>query len=211
MKRKADHEARLVLDGEYRDRYNLAPTQEAVTIHRTEEGMGAAVRRWGLIPAWAKDPGIGSRLINAREETVATKPSFRAAFKRSRIVVPVSGFYEWATIGGRKRAFCIMPADDGLWMLAGLAGTWRGLEGAVDTFTIITTEANSAMAGLHDRMPVILGPGNWQVWLNPEAEAAELHALLKPCPDEWLKIFEVGPAVGNVRNDGPELIEPVER
>ncbi|MBL0212253.1 MAG: SOS response-associated peptidase [Holophagaceae bacterium] len=209
MKQKADHEARLILDGEYRDRYNLAPTQEAVTIHRADVILAASIRRWGLIPSWAKDPSIGTKLVNARAETVTTKPSFRASFKRSRIVVPVSGFYEWAVIGGRKRAFCILPADDDLWMLAGLSESWQGPDGLVESFTIITTEANAAMAGLHDRMPVILGPGTWQSWLNPEAETDGLQVLLKPCPDSWLKIFEVGPTVGNVRNDGPELIRPL--
>lgn len=209
MKRKADHEARLILDGEYRDRYNLAPTQEAVTIHRTGEGLATSMRRWGLVPSWAKDPTIGTKLINARAETVATKPSFRAALQWSRIVVPVSGFYEWAVIGGRKRAYCIKPADDGLWMLAGLSETWQGPEGPVESFTILTTEANAAMAELHDRMPVILGSGAWQAWLDPKAGAPDLQALLKPCPDAWLNAYEVGPAVGNVRNDGPELIQPV--
>lgn len=209
MKRKAEHEVRLILDAEYRDRYNLAPTQEAVTIYRTVGGVAASIKRWGLIPSWAKDPSIGARLINARAETVATKPSFRAAFKRSRIVIPISGFYEWAVIEGRKRAYCIAPTDDGLWMLAGLSEAWQGPDGPVESFTIITTGANALMAVLHDRMPVILGPGAWKAWLNPEAETEGLQDLLKPCPDDWLKIFEVGPAVGNVRNDGPELIVPV--
>jgi putative SOS response-associated peptidase YedK len=210
MKRRADHEARLILDREYRDRYNLAPTQNAVTIDRTDGVPAASMRRWGLIPSWAEDPSIGTKLINARAETVAEKPSFRAAFKRSRIVVPVSGFYEWAMIGGRKRPYCIKPADDGLWMFAGLSESWQGPEGPVKTFTIITTTANAAMVELHDRMPVILGAGEWQAWLDPEAASPDLQGLLKPCPGEWLEAYEVGPAVGNVRNDGPELVLPVE-
>lgn len=209
MKRKADHGVRLILDREFHARYNLAPTQDALTIHRSDGSMSASMRRWGLIPSWAKDPSIGTRLINARAETVAEKPSFRAAFKRSRIVVPVSGFYEWVTTGGRKRPYCIKPSDDGLWMLAGLSDTWQGPEGPLESFTIITTTANAAMAELHDRMLVILGAGDWQAWLDPEAAAVDLKGLLKPCPNEWLEAYEVGPAVGNVRNDGPELILPV--
>ena len=167
------------------------------------------LRRWGLIPSWAKDASIGAKLINARAETITEKPSFRAAFKWSRIVVPVSGFYEWAAIGGHRRAYCIKPADDGLWMFAGLAETWtKGLDGPVESCTIITTAANRAMEELHHRMPVILAPGG-QRWLEPETPAADLVALLRPCPNEWLETYEVGAAVGNVKNDGPELIKPV--
>lgn len=118
-------------------------------------------------------------------------------------MVPVSGFYEWAVIGGRKRAYCIEPTDDGLWMFAGLSEVWKGPEGLVESFTIIKTEANAAMSELHHRMPVILGKGDWQAWLDAKSEAPALQALLKPSPDGWLRIFEIGPAVGNVRNDGP--------
>lgn len=210
MAKKADHEARLLLDQGFRDRYNLAPTQQAVTIHQVEGVKAAALRRWGLIPSWAKDESGAAKLINARAETVAEKPSFRPAFKRSRIVVPVSGFYEWAAIGGRRRAYCIKPADDGLWMFAGLAETWtKGPDGPVESCTIITTAANRAMEELHHRMPVILAPGDWQRWLDPETPPAELLALLRPCPDEWLEAYEVSAAVGSVKNDGPELMEPV--
>lgn len=211
INRKADREARLILDREFPDRYNLAPTQEAVTIHRSDGTLVASMQRWGLIPHWAKDPSLGMRLINARAETVAKKPCFRSAFKQSRIIVPASGFYEWAVIGNRKRPYCIHPWDEGLWMLAGLSDTWQGPKGPVASFTIITTTANAALARLHDRMPVILGPGDWQAWMNPEAETPDLQALLKPYPSDWLETYEVGPAVGNVRNDGPELILPVGR
>ena len=191
----------------YIDRYNLAPTQQAVTIKQTDGEWVISFRRWGLIPSWAKDESIGTRLINARAETVQEKPSFRTAFKGSRILVPVSGFYEWAVIAGKKRPYFIYPADGGHWFFAGLAESWTGSGDPVESFTVITTEANRSMAELHSRMPVILGPDDLEAWLNPNAAPGGLLALLRPCPDEWIAAHEVGPAIGNVRNDGPELIE----
>ena len=190
----------------YVDRYNLAPLQQAVTVHRAEDGLWEAVeRRWGLVPAWAEDEASAAKLINARAETVAEKPSFRSAFKSSRLLVPISGFYEWAVIAGRKRPYFIHPAGGGLWWFAGLGAT----KGDLRTFTVLTTAANSAMEELHARMPVILGPEAAAAWLDLATLPGDLQALLRPCPDDWIEAHEVGPAVGNVRNDGPELILPL--
>lgn len=173
--------------------------------------MGGRGAPLGLIPPWSEDEKEGVKLINARAETVQEKPSFRNAFKTRRLLVPVSGFYEWAVIAGRKRPYFIHPAKGEHWWFAGLGETWPGPEGPVDTFTVLTTEANQAMAELHDRMPVILGPEDAEVWMDPITPPARLQALLRPCPDEWVDAYEVGPGVGTVRNDGPELIVPTQR
>lgn len=200
LKRLADLEGkgRTVRDlvTTYTDRYNLAPSQQAVTVHQVGEEWVFSERIWGMAPSWASKP-----LINAMAETVAQKPSFRNAFQSGRLLVPVSGFYEWAVIAGRKRPYFIHPANGEHWWFAGLGDT-------AGAFTVITTAANQAMAELHHRMPVILDHEDLQVWLDPAAAPEDLQALLRPCPEDWIKAYEVGAAVGNVRNDGPELIDP---
>lgn len=193
----------------YIDRYNLAPKQQAVTVHQVDGEWVISERQWGLIPSWADDESVGAKLINARSETVAKLPSFRAAFKRGRLLIPVSGFYEWAVIAGKKRPYFIHPTAGGYWYFAGLGESWPGPDGSVKSFTVITTEANNAMSELHHRMPVILAPENLETWLDPGATPGDLQALLRPCPDGWIEAHEVGAAVGNVRNDGPELVLPV--
>ena len=193
----------------YIDRYNLAPKQQAVTIHQVDGEWVVSERQWGLIPSWADDENGGAKLINARVETVAKLPSFRSAFKRGRLLIPVSGFYEWPVIAGKKRPYFIHPTDGGHWFFAGLGESWPGPEGSLKSFTVITTEANRVMAELHDRhrMPVILAAEDLETWLDPSAAPGDLQALLRPCPDGWIEAYEVGAAVGNVRNDGPMLIE----
>lgn len=208
LARSAGIPLRDILDDWGRDRYNLAPAQSAVTLHQVDGAWEPHIRKWGLVPFWAKDLGIGTKLINARAETVSEKPSFRAAFKKSRVLIPISGFYEWAVIAGRKHPFFIHPADGGLWFFAGLAETWKSPDGLLESFTVITTTANHAMVELHDRMPVILGPEARITWMSPDTSPSDLQSILVPCPDEWLEAYEVGPAVGNVRNDTPSLIDP---
>jgi putative SOS response-associated peptidase YedK len=192
-----------------RPRYNIAPTQ-AVPIVRRNDGGGRelALVRWGLIPAWAKEAGIGSRLINARSETMAEKPAFRSAFRKRRCLVPADGFYEWRKPegGGPKQPMLIRRRGEGPFAFAGLWERWRGPEGEVETCTILTTEANSILAPIHDRMPVILDPASYDRWLDPAQTGAE--ELLRPCPDGWLEAFPVSTRVNNVRNDAAELITP---
>jgi putative SOS response-associated peptidase YedK len=178
----------------YTDRYNLAPTQQAVTVHQEGGEWIFSERTWGMWPPWASKP-----LINAMAETVPQKPTFRKAFQSGRILVPVSGFYEWATIGGRKRPYFIHPADGEHWWFAGLGDD-------AGAFVVITTSANQAMAELHHRMPAILGRENLQAWLDPASAADDLQTLLRPCPDDWIEAYEVSPAVGDPRNEGAELI-----
>nr|WP_275975991.1 SOS response-associated peptidase [Geothrix oryzisoli] len=192
----------------YVDRYNLAPTQQAVTIHQEGGVWVFSERVWGMAPPWATRP-----LINAMAETAAQKPTFRRAFKSGRLLVPASGFYEWATLAGRKRPYYIHPAGclDGSehWWFAGLGEAQKTPEGPVEAFAVITTEANRAMAELHHRMPAILGDEAAEAWLDPATSPADLQALLRPCPDGWIEAHEVGAAVGNARVDRPELILPV--
>ncbi len=199
--------------GLIRPRFNIAPTQKAPVV-LSPPGAEQPVLRllsWGLLPAWAKDAGMASKLINARGETLADKPSFRSSFKSSRCLVPASGFYEWRKDGARKTPFYIRRTDSPAFAMAGLYSRWRSPEGEErDTYTIITTAANSALAGLHERMPVILEPADWDRWLgSAPAELAELQDLLRPCPAELMSLREVSPRVNSPRIDEASLLDAV--
>ena len=201
----------LVLDLE--PRYNVAPTMPlAVVVEREGERVLTAMR-WGLIPPWAREARIGQRLSNARGETVAEKPAFRAAFRRQRCLVPVDAFYEWQRDGSTKVPHAIRRRDGKPLVLAGLWATWRdpATGQPVETCTIVTTAANAAVEAIHDRMPVILSEGAWAAWLDPGfPDLAALQAMLGPCPAEGLEVYRVSPRVNAVRNDGPELLEPID-
>jgi putative SOS response-associated peptidase YedK len=192
--------------------FNLAPTQDVSLVLESDQGRVVTRLRWGLVPPWADDPKIGLRMINARAETVAEKPAFRSAFRRHRCVVPVSSFYEWQHVGAAKLPYVIGKADGSPLALAGLWETWRSKDdgGSMRTFTIITTEANALVQTLHDRMPVILPESAWSEWLDPRNEdVPALASLLVPFPSEEMRAYPVSKLVNNVRNDGPELVEPL--
>jgi putative SOS response-associated peptidase YedK len=191
-------------------RYNIAPTQ-AVAIVRQSAARELALVRWGLIPSWSSDPAIGNRLINARAETVAEKPSFRAAFRQRRCLVLADGFYEWQKAVKHKQPYHIRMKDDGPFAFAGLWERWQEPGGEpIESFTILTTEANELMKPLHDRMPVILAPWDYDRWIDPRSrEVEELQALLVPCPDEWLTATAVSSYVNSPKNEGPKCLEPV--
>jgi len=202
------------LDGEieFAPTYNAAPTRD-LPVYRTssQQGRGLALMRWGLIPAWARDASIGARMINARAETVAEKPAFRSAFRHRRCLVPMSGFYEWKKQGGRKVPYFIHPLNVAVFAAAGVHERWEGRNGAepIESYTIITTEANELMRTLHERMPVLLHPADYDAWLDPENEELEkLKVLLKPYPAEEMRAYPVSSRVNNANNDGPEIIEP---
>lgn len=211
------------LDGELPElppRFNVAPTQNAAVV-RSEPGPGARRRlrllRWGLVPAGASGPSVGSRLINARSETVARRPSFRAAYAERRCLVPVDGFYEWARgrgarrRGGRSQPWRFRLRDGGFFALAGLWERWirpRRISGGgagdlLETFTILTTAANSLVAEVHDRMPVIVTPGDYGSWLGGGEIA------FAPFPAEFMRAHPVRFVVNDPRNDDPRCIEPV--
>jgi len=190
--------------------YNIAPGRYVVIV-RPERGQRVAdVAYWGLIPGWVKDPNTSPKPINARAETLEEKPTFRTAFKRKRCIIPASGFYEWKAVGKEKQPFYIHPADGDLFAFAGLMEDWQGPHGEVMVSTcIITTEPNALMAGIHNRMPVILPKAAWGLWLDPAAQRREVLPLLTPYPADLMRAHAVGKAVGNPQNDGPELILPL--
>jgi putative SOS response-associated peptidase YedK len=193
-------------------RYNAAPQQWLPVIRQRPSGERVVqALRWGLLPGWAKDETIANRLINARSETLAEKPSFRSAYRKRRCIVPADGFYEWAKRPDGKQPFYIHASDSTLLAFAGLWERWTPPDDGevIDSFTIVTTAANDRMRPLHDRMPVILAPEAVARWLDPASEPDALSDLLCPCPDARLALHPVTRAVGNVRNEGPELIAAV--
>ena len=193
-------------------RYNVAPTDEALVVVQREERRAITAFRWGLIPHWADGPKSGSRMFNARAETLTVSPAFREAFRRKRCLVPVDGFYEWRREGARRQPFTIGREDGRPLVLAGLWSGWRdpSEDRVVRTFTIVTTGPNEQMTDLHDRMPVVVPDAAWERWLDPSADPNELLGLFEPTDDVALRIRAVSPLVNNVRNDGPELVAPWE-
>lgn len=193
-------------------RYNASPLQMLPVVRQRPNGDRVVhLLRWGLIPSWSKDETIGTKLINAREETLAGKPSFRAAYKARRCIIPACGFFEWKATEEGKQPYYIHPADGRLFGFAGLWERWSPAEGsAIDTFTVITTAANDAIRPLHDRMPVILAPQDYSTWLARATEPDRLRALIGARPVTPVSLFPVSRAVGNVKNDSPDLIVPVE-
>lgn len=191
-------------------RFNVAPTDEAAVVVQREDRRAVVRYRWGLQPAWA-DPKQASKAFNARAETLATSGLFRDAYRKRRCLVPVDGFYEWLREGSRRQPMRIHdPAD----LPLALAGLWTGRKDDETgewhrTFTIVTSRPNAFMAGIHERMPVVIPPADWATWLDPEPrDPGELRALLEPRDDIALDAYAVSTLVNNVRNDGPSLILP---
>jgi putative SOS response-associated peptidase YedK len=196
--------------------WNVAPTDRvrAIAVRRGERTLGTF--RWGLVPSWAKDLSIGSRLINARAETVTTKPAFRKAFQKRRCIVPADGFYEWEpVVGAKKQPWFIHAASGAPLAFAGLWEVWRDPAepdgDLVRTCTVITTTASDVMGRVHDRMPVLLPAAAWERWLDPGyGDVDALTVLLVPAPDDAVVMHRVGTAVGSVKNQGPELVVPTD-
>ena len=203
------------IDDAYRPSFNIAPTSDVLGLSIARDGERLLdTYRWGLIPPSSKDLSIGSRLFNARAETVATKPSFRSAFKSRRLAVVADGFYEWRKdADNRRQPFYLARSDGNPMAFAGLWEAWRDPANAgawVRTCTIVTTAANGEVTPIHDRMPVVLEPDSLGVWLDGDgAERDELEALLSPAKSGILVVRAVGRRVGNVRNDDPDLLTPV--
>ena len=193
-------------------RYNIAPTQPvaAVRLHPYTNQREFTFLNWGLIPSWAKDIKMGSRMINARSETVAEKPSFRAAFKRRRCLIPASGFYEWQKLDGRKQPHFIALQDVRPFAIAGLWEHWEGGDGSViESCTLLTTTPNALMEPLHNRMPVILHPQDYEDWLQPATDPGMLMHLLRPYPAEAMIAYPVSTVVNSPANDSPACIAPL--
>lgn len=202
-------------DDELRPRYNIAPTQDVLAVRVDQQGQREAVMlRWGLVPFWAKDGNIGYRMINARAETVASKPAFRAAFRRRRCLIPATGFYEWQRRDPNqaKQPHNIVRTDGLPYAMAGLWESWQGEDGEpLESCAIITTGANDLVMQLHDRMPVILDAGEYDAWLDPGADDSEhLAKMLQPRPWPDMRAYPVGKILNNARNEDPPCIEPVQ-
>jgi putative SOS response-associated peptidase YedK len=209
------------VDPELRPSWNVAPTDQVLAVRARRRGDDAAPERtltslrWGLIPSWAKDPSAGSRLFNARGESVANRASFRSAFTSRRVIIPADGFYEWhKRNSGAKQPHFFTRADGEPLAMAGVAESWwdKQAEDAppIRSCSIITTSAGPDMEGIHDRMPVVLQPDTFDLWLDPDMEeASELTALLRPGPAGTIVHRPVSQRIGNVRNNDPQLIDPV--
>jgi putative SOS response-associated peptidase YedK len=191
-------------------RFNIAPTQDILTVRDAGDGPAAAMMRWGLIPSWAKDASIGSKMINARADTVAEKPAFRTALKRRRCLIVADGFYEWQKLDAkRKQPWYFTLPEDEPFAFAGLWECWKSPNGPLETATIITTTANDVLAPMHYRMPVILPPETYARWLDPLADGgASIQNLLRPY-DGPMEARPVSTQVNSPRNEGPALVEAV--
>ena len=195
-------------------RYNLAPTQEAAVVRVPAPGAPRQLvpLRWGLIPYWAKEAAIGNRMINARAESVAEKPAYKWSFKKKRCLIPADGFYEWKKEGKSKQPYLIHRQDGKPFAFAGLWSTWvdreHGGTTPIETFTILTTDANDLMRPLHDRMPVIVDPENFDLWLDPKMEDAEkLQPLLVPHASEGFEAYPVSRNVNSPAHDAADCVE----
>lgn len=201
------------------ENYNVTPTSDVAVVHQGENGQRRLdLMFWGLVPSWAESPAIGSRLINARSETVAVKPSFRSAFRRRRCLIPVDGFYEWVQVPERKKKqpVYITSTDGNPLAFAGIWESWRSKDGSqsadeLRSCSIITGLPNEMIAPLHDRMPMILSRDQWAPWLDPSNDRIdELHSMLRPAPEQWLQWWTVSTAVNNARNRDASLTQRVE-
>ncbi len=202
-------DGKIVIPSAFRASFNLAPTAGIVVFRAGDGAWDASLMRWGLVPSWWKD---GTRLpgqtFNARAESLAEKPMFRAPFQRRRCLIPCDGFYEWKAGDGKaKQPYFIQPSDpEGIFHFAGLWDLWEAADGAMESCTIITTGPNARMKEIHDRMPVILSEGDFEAWLDPRnQDTAGLEQLLAPCDPSGMEAYPVGP----VKGDGPHLLDRV--
>ena len=206
-------EAPLLGDEEINADYNVAPTRDVPIVRVREEERHLDYLRWGLVPRWAKDLRIGSKMINARAETVATKNSFRSAFAKRRCLVTADGFYEWKRLDPKtKQPMYIHRADGDPLAFAGLYERWTDAENLreIHTCTIITTTPNEMMSEIHDRMPVLLSPQRWEEWLDPtNADTESLQRLLVPAPEALLTSYAVSTEVNSVKNNSADLLAPI--
>ena len=192
-------------------RYNIAPTQVTAVVRSSGVTRRLDLLRWGLVPSWAKDISIGSRMVNARSESLPDKPSFRNAVRFRRCIVPASGFFEWKLEGSHKVPYYIRLSDGAPMGLAGIWEAWKTPEGSfLETFTILTTSANPLITPIHDRMPVILHPDAYDLWLDKDVNNPEqLQLLYPPYPADLMTLYPVSTLVNSPRNDNPACIEQV--
>jgi putative SOS response-associated peptidase YedK len=209
LKKAWTKDGKIVIPPAFQASFNIAPTAGIVVFRAGGGEWDASITRWGLVPSWWKDAAkLPGQTFNARAETLAEKPTFRASFKRRRCIIPADGFYEWKAMSGKvKQPYFIQPSDpEGIFHFAGLWDLWETADGAMESCTIITTEPNPLMKEIHNRMPVILSPVDFDEWLDPSnQDTARLHRLLVPWDPTGMVAYQVGP----VRGDGPGLIAPI--
>jgi putative SOS response-associated peptidase YedK len=202
------------------ERFNVAPTDPVAAVVEQHGERVVDEFRWGLVPAYAESARGAARLINARSETVESSPAFRASFRRRRCIVPADAFYEWLRqrdpLTGRvtsRQPFAIRPIGEEPFAFAGIWAIWRDPDTAERRYTvsILTGAPNALVSPVHDRMPIILDPADWDAWLDPDAPAGALRSVLRPAPESGMRIYAVSPAVNNVRSQGPELLAPLSR
>lgn len=192
-------------------RYNICPGTDVLAVRTDARGARSTqVLHWGLVPQWAKNPSIGSKLANARGESLDEKPAFRDAFAQRRCLVPASGYYEWKTSGRIKQPWYLRPRDAPLFALAGISALWQGARGPLRSVALITTPANEVSARIHGRMPLIIAAENYAAWLDPRnADPLALKALVRPYLAERMSAHAVSPRVNALENDDAALIEPL--
>jgi putative SOS response-associated peptidase YedK len=202
-------------DYEWIPRYNIAPTQPVLTIRQDvrEPIRRLSTTRWGLIPSWAKDPSVAYKTINAKAETAATTASFREPFKSQRCLIPADGFYEWQRNGNAKQPYCFEVNDGQLFAFAGLWDKWKDQQGEmIESCTVLTTTPNSLLSGIHARMPVILSPDDYDLWLDPAfRDAASVSQMLKPFDPALMRRYPVSTRVNQVQNDDADCAKPLDR
>lgn len=192
----------------HKERYNIAPTQEAPVVIRQESKLELHSLRWGLVPAWAKDETLGSRMINARAETIQEKPSFKEPFKTKRCLVPADGFIEWENTKGGKKPHYFTLQNNALFAFAGIWSEWKKNGGWLRTFSIITTDCNALVHPIHHRMPVLLAPENYNTWLDTSTETATLKSLLTPFPADSMERIAISKEINSAKNDRAECLQP---
>ena len=201
-------------DFEWSPRYNIAPTDQAPTVrqHRTQPKRLLQKMRWGLVPYWAKELSIGARMINARSEEAPTKPAFRESLVKRRCLVPADGFYEWKKQGKARQPYCFALRNDDVFAFAGIWDRWKDPQGQpIETFSILTTTPNVLTATIHDRMPVILCPDDYELWLDPGfGDLNAIQEMLKPYDANAMKSYPVSQRVNSVANDDATVSEPVD-
>ncbi|MTH55620.1 SOS response-associated peptidase [Bacillus mangrovi] len=195
--------------GELQPRYNIAPSQNVLAITADGGRRTGNLFRWGLVPPWSKDLKIGYKMINARSETAAEKPSFKRPFQSKRCLIPASGYFEWKREGKEKRPFRFIMKDEEPFVLAGLYEKWEQEEEAVYTCTILTTSPNSLQGAIHDRMPVILNEEGMEAWLDKESRMDELKSLCRPFPAREMRMYEVSQKVNSAKNETAEILSPL--
>jgi putative SOS response-associated peptidase YedK len=192
-------------------RYNIAPGQQVLIIRQGERGKKISAVRWGLLPHWAKDEKLSHKLINARAETVQDKPVFQDAFKERRCIVPATGFYEWKTVGNRKQPYFIKMNNGRLFAMAGIWESWQGPKGeAIESCAILTTDANTIVGKIHDRMPVILPQSSYGLWLDPIRNGQSYHEYFHSYDPFKMTAYQVSSMVNNVKNEGEGCIKRID-